>query len=661
MNGPTITKNLTFIDETLQFRSGVAKSEGHVAKKRLANSLDTSSASSSKRVTQLNSPALSHRHKTDKSFTKLEKLDMGFNLLLTCQTGQLGTTSPTTWIPCFDAAGRTDGPLTPATSSHSDEFIQKSNWVDFKSLGSPESWLSGNGESEDSSTQSGCLWEKPSVHGLQATLRNSTVYPREDGVLYGYDVGAADKDWLKSEDESANLLSTASDSSGHGVVNFGGEGISRRKHDRAGAVISHYYDSAVPVIIPWTFEPLPDILKRNQVNLMYFHHFLDHSAQVLVPYHDADTNPIGARIVQMALNNDALMSLILAYSASHRSQLLRADLPQMRMAEWAQSVFPALREPLVNEPAPVSDVALSMAVMLVALEIMSPGAFGQGISWREHITHARALFAKRLEHASKEPSGSNDDEGFKFIENWLGHVFVMGSLMAGPRLDSVCTPHVRFTLSDSYSCGEDSDEINCMTGISLKCASLLGRVAELTKQCQGERFRLDGRLLRGWSPEAAVTEQAILLEKQMMESFRQSSRPCSHVRMGNIHMQDLTEIAAINEAFHAAGLIHLHQRVLGSPVDHAEVQSQVQKIIQCLDQLRIGAAAEIRCLFPMFTAGCAAIDENQQAKILGRLMSAEKSGMKQVGQSCKTNALGRELKVANSWPSLLDLLCQIAA
>lgn len=297
----------------------------------------------------------------------------------------------------------------------------------------------------------------------------------------------------------------------------------------------------------------------------------------------------------------------------------------MRLAGWAQAVFPALRESLLNDSALVSDVTLAMAVMLVALEIMSPGAFGQGISWREHIAHARGLLAKRLDK-TLDAAG----EGIWFIQSWLGYVDVMGSLMAGPRFDSTYKAQTYFTLTEPSKSADDLDEIDCMMGISVKCARLLGQVAELAKQCQGERFRLDGKLLHGWAPQPTAIKQALSLEQHLMESLRQSSRPCTHVRASHMNMRDLAEMAAMNEAFHWAGLIHVHRRVLGRASSHPDIQGHVLKMMQCLDQVRAGGAAETRCLFPIFTAGCEAANEEDQTRLLGRLLSAEKSGMKQV-------------------------------
>ncbi|GAO13980.1 hypothetical protein UVI_02035330 [Ustilaginoidea virens] len=300
----------------------------------------------------------------------------------------------------------------------------------------------------------------------------------------------------------------------------------------------------------------------------------------------------------MALENDALMSLLLAYS-----------------------------------------------VILVALEIMSPGAFGHGISWRGHITHARSLLAKRLERMSVKrvsgiaegEGGEEEEEGFRFMQSWLGYVGIMGSLMASPMVDSVSSasellPCSAFSVVPSRL-GEELDNLGCMTGLSMRCVGLLGRVNDLSRQCDRERFGLDDRLWLGWSPTSSTAEQALVLEQNMIKSLAQTARPCSHGRAGNMHVRDVKEMATINEAFHWAGLIQLRRRVLGKPTNDADVQLHVRKILICLEKLRTGTAAEIRCLFPIFTAGCEAADKDQRRRLLSRLESAERSGMKQASAS----------------------------
>lgn len=75
-----------------------------------------------------------------------------------------------------------------------------------------------------------------------------------------------------------------------------------------------YYERPVPVRIPRDLEPLPAKLRENPMNLLYFHHFMNHTAKVLVPHDDQQSNPYRHVLPQMAVQNDNLLSLMLAYS-----------------------------------------------------------------------------------------------------------------------------------------------------------------------------------------------------------------------------------------------------------------------------------------------------------------------------------------------------------
>ena len=303
-----------------------------------------------------------------------------------------------------------------------------------------------------------------------------------------------------------------------------------------------------------------------------------------------------------------------------------SSMPGMRMAQWAQSVFPTLREGLVDKQQPVSNITLTMSIMLASLEIVSPGALGHGISWRQHLKQAGELMARRLEDLNVGRFDHQHDEECLFIRSWLANLNMLGTLSPAPRDDAA----IRIHPLNMDVLIKDMDEVDCIMGFSARCARLLNHVAGMAKLCDRERIGPNHQVLSGWIPRPKTVELALSLEQQLLESMKQSSRPCVHVRMGNIQMRDLAEMAATNEAFHWAGIVHLHRRVLGRHSSHADVQGPVQQIVQCLEQTRIGRNAETGLLFPMFTAGCETVDSTQRAKILDRIKSAETSGMAQV-------------------------------
>lgn len=88
-----------------------------------------------------------------------------------------------------------------------------------------------------------------------------------------------------------------------------------------------YYAMPHHVTIPRSLGLLPTMLLENSMNLLYFHHFLDHTAKVLVPHASPKTNLFLTNIPQMAMKNTAVLTLILVYSGKiNRQERLRVEL-----------------------------------------------------------------------------------------------------------------------------------------------------------------------------------------------------------------------------------------------------------------------------------------------------------------------------------------------
>lgn len=112
--------------------------------------------------------------------------------------------------------------------------------------------------------------------------------------LYGHDRGAPDLDIPRNNDTSAISANSPSEHSDFGSwleaefedASFGFGTASRETVFASGG----YYASPVAIKIPRKLEPLPTTLSENPMNLLYFHHFLNHTARILVP-HDCPENP----------------------------------------------------------------------------------------------------------------------------------------------------------------------------------------------------------------------------------------------------------------------------------------------------------------------------------------------------------------------------------
>lgn len=114
-------------------------------------------------------------------------------------------------------------------------------------------------------------WDLPNNNDLLALDPNTPIN------------ATADLNHLKSEH--------AADELNHSGFGFG-LNAPNSAHGEGG-----YYAKAVPVLIPRALGNLPATLQNNPMNLLYFHHFLNHTARILVP-HDCSENPFKSILPQ---------------------------------------------------------------------------------------------------------------------------------------------------------------------------------------------------------------------------------------------------------------------------------------------------------------------------------------------------------------------------
>lgn len=106
---------------------------------------------------------------------------------------------------------------------------------------------------------------------------------------YGLDCGREDLDLNKNDDHAAIEVGPALELIGlQGSPRAYLEKKDWEEPEEPGRYA--YYSSPVPIDIPRYLSPLPGTLLKNPINLMYFHHFINHTARMLVP-HDCEDNP----------------------------------------------------------------------------------------------------------------------------------------------------------------------------------------------------------------------------------------------------------------------------------------------------------------------------------------------------------------------------------
>ncbi|KAL5121912.1 hypothetical protein ACEQ8H_000128 [Pleosporales sp. CAS-2024a] len=473
-------------------------------------------------------------------------------------------------------------------------------------------------------------------------------YPIADNATttYGYDLGLPDLDTPNNNDFSAITIFSPDMGRMQVESEIMGNDTDANGHDMA-FESGGYYAKPVPIRIAKSLGPLPPILMENPMNLLYFHHFLNHTARILVP-HDCERNPFRQILPEMAVANDNIMHLLLAYSAAHRARMLKHAEPSNRIAVWVQDVFPKLRQNLVENANDVSDNTLAAVIMMASLEIICSGTFEVPVSWQDHLTMARQMISAR-----GGPRGmSRQDDVAHFLSRWFAYLDVMGSLSGGKTDMSLGYSYWSDDDDDKGDKGDDSDdsdkdvddtkkkgvsdkdfEIDCLMGFTRRCIGSLARVSELAQTCEGHRLDGAGNVRSEWKPDAETMACAMRIRHELEQGLfleRRIRKGCNHGSSAATESEgawDATEIYATNEMFHWAGLIHLYRRVLGKAASDPEVQHAVREIVGLLCKIRRGSTAEACIIFPMFAAGCDTEDPSQRDKIMERLRRVEGFGM----------------------------------
>lgn len=149
--------------------------------------------------------------------------------------------------------------------------------------------------------------------GLSEMAMGSGHYhqtPFQDWIDYGVDRGFPDED-LANNDQLALDGNTPTSATGGfdifksenaaGDFNHSGFGFGLNAPNPAHGE-GGYYAKPVQVLIPRSLGNLPETLQNNPMNLLYFHHFLNHTARILVP-HDCSENPFKNILPQSKLQD----------------------------------------------------------------------------------------------------------------------------------------------------------------------------------------------------------------------------------------------------------------------------------------------------------------------------------------------------------------------
>lgn len=462
--------------------------------------------------------------------------------------------------------------------------------------------------------------------------------------------------------------------------------------------------------IPIAPLALPDLLIQVPVYRELYHHFMNVTADSLVPvpriYYN---NPFKTILPRMAMNTPHLLSLIVAYAATHRARCLNIPEPVEVINRLLERTFESLTAALENETEAQSDTTLATAIMLCSYSIVTST---NEDSWKTHLHGAREIVIARgiansisgglLDNSSevylenqnslfpnthtnaaqsfdhnamtygpqplrmfnKRLSTSSD---ISFLLRMFAYIDVIGALSssdASPFLSHAGQASQLWTIpswNNSYSGSIVDDNLNVdfLLGFDLTMIPVLSKVSSLARR----RRELDIFPESLGNPEYITGDENLVAEavelSKILTSCCESGeiRRKQHIRRQNFQNPQenkyMLQLAAMNLAFGYSGLIHLYRRVLRFQTNSVPVQELVITITRLLDEnIPPGNSIEACLSFPIFTVACEVLDPHERLKYRQRMAGMQRFGF---GQMVRALEIVEECWRRNvSWTDIIE-------
>lgn len=345
---------------------------------------------------------------------------------------------------------------------------------------------------------------------------------------------------------------------------------------------------------------LPDIPASYRSLLEYFCHVTySFSCDITVQTAFCQT------FMPMAVETPHVMASMLALAASHRANA-GLDQSSAQLALLHSVAAEKLRSSIASNVGRPTEGTLATILMLCLTDVVSQER--KTNSWRLHLEGAASV----LRQDSSGWTVRSQDP----IKAFIAKCFV--SLVALANF-SPCAPSEAVSRQVLLMASDDSEapHIDEFTAYS---TSLVYVFAEA------------GSLLREQSEKGQSTQQIELRTRDLISQLR-SKISLSNINQGTEHFgvssAHRLDYARINESYHHAALIQIYLRIRKLEPSADEIQQAVRRILELLSRVEIvvGPCPGTVMLFPIFSAGCAAVkvsDQDQVRDILQAMLDRYK-------------------------------------
>lgn len=386
--------------------------------------------------------------------------------------------------------------------------------------------------------------------------------------------------------------------------------------------------------IPRGLAPLPDILLNVPFYYESFKFYMDSTTSILTPADNSIyvDNPFKIVLPKLAMANDGLMSLLIAFGICHKAALENDKSKDLIVESLINRTLKELFKLLSNPETSTSDLTLALVMMLSSFTV-----FSFHFHWKLHMKGAKQIFLDRgynkpfnklLNDSSLNSHGNSSmrQKLLYFLIRWFAYIDIFTDL-SSPLLPTIeelkkfdyvnyNDPNFVIDLTNDkmdYQFPEDTDKtsslisleshqsIDYMLGFNLKILPILSQLCSLIKIVNILKIKNPALNL-----PLDINRQALEIQQKLNEYqypiFLTSKTP---------HYTSINHLIASNQCFILMGTLQLYTRVLHLDRNSSLIQSICSKMKLLIESyIDTKIPNSITLILPMFIAGCESIDPN---------------------------------------------------
>lgn len=420
---------------------------------------------------------------------------------------------------------------------------------------------------------------------------------------------------------------------------------------------------------------LPSLLTSSHYNMNFFEFYLQKTSHMLIPTSPKTClkNPFKLLLPQMAMQNETLLCLLLAFGATHKGNFLNepstlllpppskshisvssANLKTINLIEmddqslekscyylddiWSSKKPPAIADDLLattlknlsisldNIVQRTRDETLATVLMLSMFDIF----FSDNRRvWRKHLFGARTLINEKIKMLDVDSFRVelfyNEMDPTFFLNRWFTYVAIISSLSSinqnSMDFQFDTFRHLSYEVQ-KYETDEDFlytkryhlDDIEYCTGLDPKVLLYLGKISTFINQNHiDQEVKMKARIL-----DQELIQYLYISERVRDKICRQHYQINNGAGHNNHNNTIITEkyqtyelLRATNVIYGLTGSLQLKRRVFGYPSSHYEVKKLIEEITNLLIRYIPPKSSTAACIiFCLFCCGCDLFDNS---------------------------------------------------